>query len=87
MTEHTASAQSPLKDPGWSYIDKPALDDYRAEDWIVLNRQRGPYMAEEQAGQALRMLTDAKDNGHLRLPHQQLSARPAVGDHGHARRP
>ena len=62
MTEHTASAQSPLKDPGWSYIDKPALDDYRAEDWIVLNRQRGPYMAEEQAGQALRMLTDAKDD-------------------------
>ena len=53
---------SPLKEPGWSYIDKPALDEFRAEDWAIINRQRESYMAEEQAIQALRMLTDAKDD-------------------------
>lgn len=62
MTEHRTTGLSPLKDPDWRYVDKLTLDDFRAEDWDILNRQRGPYMAEEQARQALRMLTDSKDD-------------------------
>ena len=62
MTEHRATGLSPLKEPNWSYVDKPTLDDFRAEDWAILNRQRGPYMAEEQARQALRMLKDSEDD-------------------------
>ena len=62
MTENSPAAPSPLKNPDWHYVDKPALDEFRAEDWAILNRQRGPYMAGEQARQALRMLTDSKDD-------------------------
>ena len=62
MTEHRTTGLSPLKDPDWRYVDKLTLDDFRADDWDILNRQRGPYMAEEQARQALRMLTDSKDD-------------------------
>ncbi len=62
VTENSPSAPSPLKNPDWRYIDKPALDDFRAEDWAILNRQREPYMAEEQARQALRALTESKDD-------------------------
>lgn len=62
MTDHRPLASSPLKEPGWRYIDKPALDEFRAEDWAILNRQRGPYMAAEQARQALRALSESKDD-------------------------
>jgi len=62
VTENNPNVPSPLKDPDWRYVEKLTLDDFRAEDWDILNRQRGPYMAEEQARQALRMLTDSKDD-------------------------
>ena len=52
----TASC-SPLLDPSWSYVEKDTLDEFRAADWTLLNAQRRIYYGEEQAKQALRLLT------------------------------
>ena len=52
----TASC-SPLLDPSWSYVEKDTLDEFRAADWTLLNAQRRIYHGEEQAKQALRLLT------------------------------
>ena len=57
----SALARSPLAHPEWAYIEAPALDAFTREDWVVLDRQRSVYYAEQQAGQALRMLTCARD--------------------------
>ncbi len=46
----------------WKYVEKPELEEFTAEDWAVLDRQRGPYYAEEQARQALRLLTESRDD-------------------------
>jgi len=55
-------ARSPLARPGWRYVDKPSLDDFDAGDWAVINAQRGPYMAEQQARQVLRLLGASRDD-------------------------
>jgi predicted HD phosphohydrolase len=52
---------SPLAHPDWQYVEKPTLDDFRAEDWIALNAQRGRYYAERQAEEVLAMLSVGKD--------------------------
>lgn len=49
-------ARTPLLRQDWRYVEKEALDDFRAADWTLLNSQRGPYYAEQQATQALRLL-------------------------------
>lgn len=54
--------RSPLARPHWRYVDKPSLDEFDAADWALINAQRGPYMAEEQARQALRLLTGGRDD-------------------------
>lgn len=56
------STKSPLADPSWRYVDKPSLDDFDAADWRVINAQRGPYMAQHQATQVLRLLTGSRDD-------------------------
>jgi predicted HD phosphohydrolase len=48
--------RSPLAQPDWHYIEKPALEDFRAEDWTVLNRQRAPFYRERQASHVLALL-------------------------------
>lgn len=58
----TADNRSPLARPGWRYVDKPALDDFDAADWAVINAQRGPYLHAERARQVLRLLTAARDD-------------------------
>lgn len=55
------TGRSPLADPAWSYVDKDSLDAFRAPDWTRLNRQRGPYYADQQARQALDLLTASRD--------------------------
>jgi predicted HD phosphohydrolase len=50
------ASRSPLARPDWRYVEKPALEDFRAEDWALLERQRRLYYADEQARQVLRML-------------------------------
>lgn len=54
MTQHQ---RSPLFRDEWEYVKKPALEDFRADDWQLLNSQRATYVAEEQARQALRLLS------------------------------
>ena len=54
--------RSPLAHADWSYVDKPSLEEFRAADWVVLNRQRGPFFAEQQATQAMRLLTVSRDD-------------------------
>lgn len=51
------ASRSPLLDPSWSYVEKDTLDEFRAADWTLLNAQRRIYLGEEQAKQALRLLT------------------------------
>lgn len=47
---------SRLLDPSWQFVEKVAMEDFTADDWAVINRQRGPYYRQEQARQVLRML-------------------------------
>lgn len=54
--------KSPLADEAWCYVDKPALDQFTAEDWALLEKQRQPYFAEQRATQALRMLAAMADD-------------------------
>lgn len=54
--------RSPLLQPEWQYVEKLSLDEFTASDWSILNRQRDPYYAEEQARQVLRMLTGSRDD-------------------------
>lgn len=49
--------RSPLLRPEWSYVETVELDDFTADEWTLLARQREPYYAEEQARQALRLLS------------------------------
>jgi len=53
----TQPQRSPLFRDQWKYVEKPTLEDFRADDWQRLNDQRATYVAEEQARQALRLLT------------------------------
>jgi predicted HD phosphohydrolase len=60
MSQHNRN--SLLLKPDWQYIDKLSLQDFKADDWSVLNAQRAPYHAEQQAKQVLRMLADSRDD-------------------------
>lgn len=48
--------RSPLLRPDWHYLEPDSLEEFRAADWARLDSQRGPYLAEQQARQALEML-------------------------------
>ena len=56
MTEGALTGPTPLEQEDWLYVDKAALEEFRAADWALLNRQREPYYARHQADQALAML-------------------------------
>ena len=58
----SSPTRSALGDPSWRYVDKASLDEFNRADWAVINRQRGHYMAEQQAVQALRLLTASRDD-------------------------
>lgn len=55
-------ARSPLREPGWRYVERPALDAFTGADWAILSAQRGPYYAAEQARQVLRLLECSRDD-------------------------
>jgi predicted HD phosphohydrolase len=57
-----AGRRSRLASSDWSYVDKPELDAFTAEDWRLLDRQRVLYDAEQRAAQALRMLAAMADD-------------------------
>lgn len=50
------SDRSPLADPSWSYIEALSLEDFTAQDWALMNRQRAQFAAARQADLALAML-------------------------------
>jgi hypothetical protein len=54
--------RSPLLEPGWRYVERPALDAFTAADWELLAAQREPYYAAEQARQVLRLLAGGRDD-------------------------
>lgn len=61
MTEPVPAA-APLAEPvplahaDWHYVHKRSLDEYRAADWEILDRQRAQYFAECSTPQILRLL-------------------------------
>src|SRR5262249_524675 len=48
--------RAPLLDPAWRYVEGKTLDDFKAEDWRLLDRQRETFYAVNQANEGLRML-------------------------------
>ena len=57
---HDPSRRSPLADPSWRYIEKLSLEEFSREDWQHLNAQRVAYAAQQQADQALRLLSGSE---------------------------
>lgn len=56
-----ARGSDPLARADWSYIDKPCLEQFRADDWRLLEAQRAVFYAEHQAEQILSMLSQGRD--------------------------
>ena len=56
-----AGERDRLLNPDWQYIEHRSMDDYGSDDWLILNRQRGEYLAEERARQALELLAASRD--------------------------
>lgn len=47
---------SPLAQADWRYVEKLPLEDFRADDWALMNRQRTTFYARFQAEQVLAFL-------------------------------
>lgn len=60
MMQDDAPRLSPLMHPQWQYVEKNSLEHFTPEDWQILLRQRPVYYREQQARQALRMLSDSE---------------------------
>ncbi len=56
-----AGERDRLLHPDWQYIEHRSMDDYDSDDWLIMNRQRGEYLAEERARQALELLAASRD--------------------------
>lgn len=54
-------ARARLLRDGWSYVEPSSLEQFTAEDWRTLERQRGDYQADQAASQALAMLRASED--------------------------
>ena len=54
--ENAVVGPSPLAVAGWRYVEKLSLEDFRAGDWSLLNRQRRAFYAARQADHVLHML-------------------------------
>lgn len=67
-THGGAGAYTPLAHPEWRYVGRTVLDDMDAPEWQVLNCQRRAYQAEQQAHQALRLLTCSADDPSFGYP-------------------
>lgn len=53
--------RSPLLRSEWGYVEKFDMDDFRSDDWALMNRQRADYLKEEQPRQVLDMLKASRD--------------------------
>lgn len=60
---HSANGtRSSLLKEDWSYIEPIPLEDFAAEDFTLMDRQRAPFTAERQADEALRMLKASEND-------------------------
>lgn len=50
------ASRSPLADPHWRYVEKHTLDDFRHDDWSLLNAQRAVFYRDRQADHVLSLL-------------------------------
>jgi len=57
MSDAPPPPLSPLLHGQWQYVEKNSLEQFSREDWGILLRQRPQYYRQEQARQALRMLS------------------------------
>ena len=48
---------SALAEPQWRYIEKISLEDFSGDDWRQLELQRQAFLAQQQAAQAVRLLS------------------------------
>lgn len=48
--------RDPLLHRDWQYVEKFNLDDFRRDDWAILNRQRDEYLQSELPRQILELL-------------------------------
>ena len=53
---------SALADPQWRYIEKISLQDFSVADWQQLEQQRKPYLEQQQAAQAIRLLSASEND-------------------------
>jgi predicted HD phosphohydrolase len=58
----SGNGPSALREPAWQRVAPASLDAFTAADWAILDAQRGPYYAAEQAPQVLRMLAVQRDD-------------------------
>lgn len=58
----SAKNYDPLLEREWHYVEKVSQEDFRAEDWQVMDRQRADYYGKRQADEVLRMLAGSKDD-------------------------
>lgn len=52
---------TPLMADDWSYVDKPLLEQFDAQDWATLDRQRRDFLAARRADQVLAMFAALQD--------------------------
>jgi predicted HD phosphohydrolase len=53
--------RDPLLRPDWRYVEKFNVDDFRRDDWVMLNRQRDDYLRTELPRQILELLKASED--------------------------
>ena len=62
MADNILKQPIPLAHDEWQYVNKRSLDEYKASDWQLLERQRKQYYDEKMVDHVLRMLTCQKDD-------------------------
>lgn len=62
MRGRPLDAPVPLAHPEWEYVRKRSVDEWRAPDWLVWERQRSQYYREQTVSQVLRLLGSQKDD-------------------------
>ena len=62
MRGRPLDAPVPLAHPEWEYVRKRSVDEWRAADWRVWERQRSQYYREQTVTQVLRLLRCQKDD-------------------------
>ena len=59
--DRKAGERSPLLRDNWAYVEKFDMDDFRRDDWSLMNRQRDEYLREQRYRQILDLLKASRD--------------------------